>query len=273
MKVKTVTRYKNPGYPVKEEILADPQLLRRIPSRWEKNAYVMTALGLTVSLSACGASAEGAQGASDRVAPVFIHGGGSGAYGCVAVVSPYFLSEEEAFEIIRAEAESYGGLILTQEAAPELKNVKLPVTHIYPESEKAKEKTVKGSLQTDGWDPDKKIAIEFVSKSDVGNWNEPEEGVYATVEGYAIQDTAVRLQKSLEKASPEEVVGIFYDPYNYGDLIEEYNKIQKKYEGREGNYWAAMSEEQDEMARAAAEENLKAQVRDFIDWLKGQGVI
>lgn len=273
MKVKTVTRYKNPGYPVKEEILADPQLLRRIPSRWEKNAYVMTALGLTVSLSACGASAEGAQGASDRVAPVFIHGGGSGAYGCVAVVSPYFLSEEEAFEIIRAEAESYGGLILTQEAAPELKNVKLPVTHIYPESEKTKEKTVKGSLQTDGWDPDKKIAIEFVSKSDVGNWNETEEGVYATVEGYAIQDTAVRLQKSLEKASPEEVVGIFYDPYDYGDLIEEYNKIQKKYEDREGNYWAAMSEEQDEMARAAAEENLKAQVRDFIDWLKGQGVI
>lgn len=132
MKVKTVTRYKNPGYPVKEEILADPQLLRRIPSRWEKNAYVMTVLGLTVSLSACGAS---------------------GAYGCVSVVSPYFLSEEEAFEIIRAEAESYGGLILTQEAAPELKNVKLPVTHIYPESEKAKEKTVKGSLQTDGWEP------------------------------------------------------------------------------------------------------------------------
>lgn len=83
----------------------------------------------------------------------------------------------------------------------------------------------------------------------------------------------MRLQKSLEKASPEEVVGIFYDPYDYGELIEEYNKIQKKYEGREGNYWAAMSEEQDEMARAAAEENLKAQVRDFIDWLKGQGVI
>ena len=136
MKVKTVTRYKNPGYPVKEEILADPQLLRRIPSRWEKNAYVMTALGLTVSLSACGASTEGARGASDRVAPVFIHGGGSGAYGCVSVVSPYFLSEEEAFEIIRAEAESYGGLILTQEAAPELKNVKLPVTHIYSEPEK-----------------------------------------------------------------------------------------------------------------------------------------
>ena len=109
------------------------------------------------------------------VAPVFIHGGGSGAYGCVSVVSPYFLSEEEAFEIIRAEAESYGGLILTQEAAPELKNVKLPVTQIYSEPEKTKEKTVKGSLQTDGWDPDKRIAIEFVSKSDVGNWKETEE--------------------------------------------------------------------------------------------------
>ena len=135
-------------------------------------------------------------------------------------------------KIIRAEAESYGGLILTQEAAPELKNVKLPVTHIYSEPEKTKEKTVKGSLQTDGWDPDKRIAIEFVSKSDVGNWKETEEGVYATVEGYAIQDTAVRLQKSLEKASPEVVVGIFYDPYEYGDLIEEYDKIQKKYESR-----------------------------------------
>ena len=34
-----------------------------------------------------------------------------------------------------------------------------------------------------------------------------------------------------------------------------------------------MSEEQNDMARAATEENLKVQVRDFIDWLKGQGVI
>lgn len=45
---------------------------------------------------------EGGTEGKGLVAPVFIHGGGTGAYGCVAVTSPFFLSEEEAYEIIKS---------------------------------------------------------------------------------------------------------------------------------------------------------------------------
>lgn len=37
--------------------------------------------------------------------------------------------------------------------------------------------------------------------------------------------------------------------------------------------WEGAKLEQEARARAKSEEELRAQVRDFLDWLKGQGVI
>ena len=58
------------------------------------------------------------------MAPVFIHGEGTGAYGCIAVTAPFFLSEEEAWEIIKSEAESYKGITFARNTPPVLEDVK-----------------------------------------------------------------------------------------------------------------------------------------------------
>jgi hypothetical protein len=42
------------------------------------------------------------------VAPIFEHGEGRGATGCVVVTFPVFLSEEEAMQVIREELAEHG---------------------------------------------------------------------------------------------------------------------------------------------------------------------
>ena len=112
MEVRPVKTYRRPQYPQKTAVGRDPSLLRRIPHRWAKNTAVLTALGMTLTFSACshGVSPAPAGSAAPEtpagsptpantpamVAPIFEHGGGSGSFGCVSVVAPYFLSEEEA---------------------------------------------------------------------------------------------------------------------------------------------------------------------------------
>ena len=44
-----VPHYKEAAYPTKEQVMAHPELLRRIPRRWAGNPLVLTALGLVLS--------------------------------------------------------------------------------------------------------------------------------------------------------------------------------------------------------------------------------
>ena len=292
MKVKPRRFCLPPGYPEKEEFFAALDDAGYLPSRWAKNSVVMAALGMTLALSACSApaaedvtgAAEGETGAAETetkadgravftaaVAPVFIHGEGSGGFGCVAVTSPYFFSEAEAFEIIRSEAELYGGLVFDGDEPPVLENVRIPQTSLNDSGKKLITPYVNGSLELDGADREKHIAFEFVSSSDVVEWKK-ENGVYSTVSTYDMQSTAKDLQKGIKHHKGELQVGIFYDPYDYAALSGQYSEIDKKHSGPDRD-WAAVQEEKDEAAKAVSEENLRMQVRDFIDWLKGQGVI
>lgn len=267
MKVKPMRYYMPPGYPQKEAFLANPDGMGQIPVRWSKNGVVMTALGMTLVLSAC--SSSGADGG--MVAPLFIHGEGSGSFGCVAVTSPYFFSEEEAFEIIRSEAEEYGSLAFDGEESSTLENVKIPQTSLMDSGTKLFSSYRRGNLELDGVDKESKIAFEFVSSGDVGEWKK-EDGGYSTVYTYDMQTAAKNLQKGLKRHKGDLHVGIFYDPYDFSALQEEYEVIDRRYDGPDRD-WEAVQEEKNEAAKALSEENLRMQVRDFIDWLKGQGVI
>lgn len=187
-------------------------------------------------------------------APVFFHGDGIGSYGCVSVTSPYFLSEEEAFEIIQSEARDYGGISFTAESGMTLPDMSIPETVINGEQPK-KETTRKGDLDLDGGDRDKNIGFEFVSKSDVSSWEMEDVKSYSTVSTYATKDASQRLQKELEAYGPDMQVGVFYDPCCY---IDAEGMLQEK------NDQMAKDEEE---AMQISGENLRAQVRDFIDWL------
>ena len=165
MKVTPVVYYKKPGYPTGADMKSRPELLKKVPHRWSGNGVVLTALGMSLALCACAARGDtepggvkpgntepgvgepedtGAGGAGQDyrgktedgeahkglVAPVFIHGEGTGAYGCIAVTAPFFLSEEEAWEIIKSEAESYKGITFARNTPPVLEDVK-PVSYTH----------------------------------------------------------------------------------------------------------------------------------------------
>jgi len=171
--------------------------------------------------------------------PVFEHGDGRGAFGCDSVVPPVFFSEEEAKQIIRDEA-AEGGIDFT---GGRLIRGTFPSTILYWDGNPSYG-TWSGELMLDGYDAQLGIGFEFISKQDVIDWRTPY-GIFSTVEFYDMIDTAQRL------ASAADHVAVFYDPtpdwsLEDTDIYEQKNLMR---------------------------ENLRLQVRDFLEWLKAEGII
>ncbi|MCL2158340.1 MAG: hypothetical protein FWH48_02915, partial [Oscillospiraceae bacterium] len=91
--VTPVKKYAPPKYPTQKEAALAPELLRKLPSRWKKNAAVAAMLGLA-ALNSCGVFEAKIAGYSPNsenflnVAPIFIHGEGMGSLGCMMIAPP-----------------------------------------------------------------------------------------------------------------------------------------------------------------------------------------
>ena len=282
--------YNSPSYPTKEKIMQNPALLRKIPRRWAGNPLVLTALGLvlTAGLTACGtasdsilpdsaspaasdasgtgdsgssaepaASAEDSTGNSTEASvndakaldiPIFAHGTGRGSYGCESVAPPVFLSEEEAMQVIEEECAAQGIDISGQKTI----SGTFPATSTLPEavSGGASDQTYTGELTLDGYSEDLGIGVEFVSTDDILDW-QADTDTYATVEQYNLKGTAQRL------ADCTDNVAVFYDP-----MAADYN-----------DFTGSNEESYVESSKEQSLEELREQVRDFLQWLKAQGVI
>ena len=282
--------YKSPSYPTKEEIMQNPALLRKIPRRWASNPLVLTALGLVLSagLTACGttsdsilpdsaspaasdalgasnspssgnsiASAEDSTGNSTESSandaesldiPIFAHGTGRGSYGCESVAPPVFLSEEEAMQVIEEECAAQGIDLSGQKTI----SGTFPATSTLPEaiSDSDSDKTYTGELELDGYSEDLGIGVEFVSTDDIIDW-QTDTGMHATVDEYNLKGTAQRL------ADCTDNVAVFYDP-TADDYLDFTGSNEESYV---------------ESSKEQSLEELREQVRDFLQWLKAQGVI
>ncbi len=282
--------YKSPSYPTKEEIMQNPALLRKIPRRWAGNPLVLTALGLvlTAGLTACGtasdsilpdraspaasdaldatnppssgnsiASAVDSTGNSTEASvndakaldiPIFAHGTGRGSYGCESVAPPVFLSEEEAMQVIQEECAAQGIDISGQKTI----SGTFPATSTLPEavSGGASDQTYTGDLSLDGYSEALGIGVEFVSTDDILDWQTGTE-MHATVDEYNLKGTAQRL------ADCTDNVAVFYDP-----MAADYN-----------DFTGSNEESYMETGKEQSLEELREQVRDFLRWLKAQGVI
>ena len=287
-------RYSGANYPTKEQILLHPELLKTVPRRWTRNPVVLTALSLVLSagLTACGTASDSilpdsnsapavsdASGASNSSSsgnstisvasaedspqdsaensannakpldiPIFAHGTGRGSYGCESVAPPVFLSEEEAMQVIEEECAAQGIDLSGQKTI----SGTFPATSTLPEaiSGGASDQTYTGDLTLDGYSEDLGIGVEFVSTDDILDW-QADTGMAATVEEYDLKGTAQRL------ADCTDNVAVFYDPTadNYLDFT-----------GSNEESYLESSKEQ-------SLEDLREQVRDFLQWLKAQGVI
>lgn len=268
-KLTPASHYSAPKYPTKEAVTANPQLLSYIPRRWAKNPYVLTALSLVMAagLTACGSaqesesdfsfpspavsdspstdSVDNAQSESDTLdIPIFAHGTGRGGYGCESVAPPVFLSEEEAMQVIAEECAAQGIDI----SGTKTISGTFPATSLVPGNDTGD--TYTGSLTLDGYSEDLDLGIEFVSSEDILDWEAPS-GMHATVDDFRLKDTAQRLSDATDR------VAVFYDPTasNYEDFT------------------GSNEESYVENGKAQSLEALREQVRDFLQWLKAQGVI
>ena len=292
-----LSHYNDAKYPTKEQVSLHPELLRIVPRRWANNPVVLTALGLVLSagLTACGTTSQSilpdnsAPAASEEAAassvptshqspssvasaeksavdsaeasaetspnapealdiPVFAHGTGRGSYGCESVAPPVFLSEEEAMQVIQEECAAQGIDISGEKTI----SGTFPATSTLPEaiSGSDSDKTYTGELTLDGYSEDLGIGVEFVSTDDIIDWHVDTE-MHATVDEYNLKGTAQRL------ADCTDNVAVFYDP-----TADDYRE-----------FTGSNEESYVESSKEKSLEELREQVRDFLQWLKGQGVI
>lgn len=307
MKVKPLKKFRTPDYPNKSTVLRNPNILKSMPQRWKGNVKVGFAMSsaFLLLMTGCGnnpvgsdmnsttnsenvSTSEGINNLTvpnaehELVSPIFEHGSGRGSFGCVSVAPPAFFSEAEAFEIINEEA-GREGIVFDSEPI-QLENIEIPITYLFPRSEKGRQidlRTNKDTLELDGYDSEKKIAVEFVSKNDVVAWQDKNPEVWASVESYDSLGAAKKLNEGLQDKTDGNIAAVFYDPMGfdeqiYGDYREEFRKISDNTElsdEQKDAQWSELSKKYEETVKESKTAMLREQVKDFLNWLKAQGII
>ncbi len=281
IKAKPVKVYKTPSYPNMKKASLNPELLEKLPERWRHNKAVIAAIIAlsSLSLAACNETVKNsnninaAEAASEstsrntsepiyaKVAPIFEHGRGTGSLGCDMVVPPVFMSEQEAMAIIKNEALKAG---VNLDDVPDNYTVEAHAN-------------LGKAVGLEAADAEKGIAVSFISleESKVNT-----DKVVSTASGPLITTSSVSTYNMLNRAKDavkdwenKDIpykVGTFYEPgVEYEKEKEIYERVQSDSSLKsEEAYHKYISE-----VKKVSEEDLRAQVRDFIEWLRGQGII
>jgi hypothetical protein len=292
MKLEPVRHHPEPAYPTREWVKVHPELLRRLPARWRNNPFV---LGVLAAAPALGCNSRGPSGHGEgnsggptapsgarpedshhvgkrdplaKVAPIFQHGQGVASSGGVAATRIVFISEEEAVRIVREEAAKAG--LDFAPTGKTLNEIPLPVTDPYgtfesrqkdPPGGKPRPTSRTGRLELDGTAAKSGVSFEVVTKQDFDAWNVPGE-LGSTLSTFDLLGTARVLQAGLDQAAPAGTYAVFYDPlppYRQPTLEPNNSRLYE----RAG----------EEATLSQSREELRAQVRDFIAWLKAQGAL
>ena len=261
MRVRPVRRAAAPRYPTRDYLCEHPELLELVPERWRHNGLVLAVLGGVVSLIlACQTQAAGQQAAAapgttvddlpiarQQVAEIpmsgvikgtIVSGGVSSsraAFGCMAINPPMYLTEADARQVV----------------ADELK--------------KAPWRPTSGTL-----------TVRAVAYADVGKYPSCwylDSRKQNSSPGSDENAGAVRGQQrelgciSSLIPSKAAAVGVFYEPGSKEAAVKPQQPRTKIKNG------VADSKAVDRLDNSRESEQLRLQVRDFIQWLKAQGVI
>lgn len=249
MEARSVAHVPEPGYPTRRELLGGAA------------SFVLVAVTSCTSPSATG----GPRGTV--VAPIFVHGEGCGAMGCVVVSPPVFLSEEEGLQILR-EALAEQGIRLGPSGT--LAGVRLPLREWERRDENGEAVPVSGEkgadaghpFPLDGIDPDRHVAVGFLSQRDYfARGGAPSD---CTVQGYDFQEVARRLAELASKQGKDQVfLGLFYDPMArlQPEPLEQV---------RTAGDWREIWEQRNRQMKAQSAQLLRTQANDFVAWLKEQ---
>jgi hypothetical protein len=257
-------KYREPRYPTRLRAAANPKLLSdNLPPAWRGSKELAAAVLIAVVGINCKAQNQpmGKTGGKvpemALVLPIFDHGVGRGFTGGLGPI-PRFLSEEEGVQIISEEL-AKAGIKLNG------RNVDLPEIKIIPLQESKDcgpaKKPISWNedpeimaceipdqaqpLNIDAFNPDKKIAIEFVSDADYFNLGAPRHPLSSTVQYNDFKKVAQGLAAQVEKQGKGLYFGAFYEPM---------------WDDHPGG-------------GLTTKDLLRLQVQDFVQWLKAQGAI
>ncbi len=226
---------KAPGNPGENEFNVNESLHEgTIPSSWKQNALVTAAFMAFAALTASGVQAAGKQPASfDKVpalscsiqqdqgipsehssidclaaaeikavvAPVFIHGGGTGSSGGIAASPLSSLTEEEARKIIEGELKK-SGIVCDRHNHP----VKGAV--VKGQDSMAGNRELSLPLVADGLDSKHNLAYEYVPAKSYDKIAHSQNGTLTRVNYVALAES---VRKGFESAGTVNAV-VFYDP-------------------------------------------------------------
>ena len=329
MKIKPLRKYNVPDYPSKAQMEENPEMLENLPMRWTSSAKLSIIMGVGIMSKAFVASPENGDGKSEGivqaqaeekikkgfgtenvsakeepknsiVAPVLakaLENDGRGAFGCVAVNPPTFLSEPEALEIIKTELEK-GGLNLKEDVVVDGVACPNPDARYpdYDENGKRKndkEKIIHGKHTFDFASDDGRILIEFLSRKDYSEW-EGHSG--SSVQDYDFPDLVKTLSDEFGRYKGKKVFGIFFEPLASSSLLgldlEGIDDPEPRRKSSEISLpFSGEAYENSEFRRKAQEEyrlsqkkeasrlqekdkaKLREQVAFFVDYLKKNGYI
>ena len=235
MELRPVKQYAPPAFPTKTEINASPEVLRMLPKRWQQHAVLgslLAGIGFVAMPRLLHAEVDPqANPIAARVAPIFPYPGMLERIAIAGGIGfmPQFLAEEEARKIINEEAAKAG---LTFEA--DVRTIdKVPLTAVR-EVDEGRISVIKAPILLDGIDTKHRIGYEFVSQTDIEEWQKA--GITPVND---MSNHAAMLREGLTQAMPEGATAVFYDPSSM--------PLQGV--------------------------DLRQQVREFIAWLKAEGVI
>ena len=283
MKIKPLKSYKPPAYPTFHESRKDARLLERLPRRWGGRNRIATLLGTGLLLGAARAeNTAPAQGGetiaalppgrekdapqnavraipATRVAPILdeaLANDGRGAFGCVAISSPVFLSENEAVELILAELEKAGLKMRDMVAVDGLQtpDLKSEMERRKKEGGAGRQRVnvlKEGAHVFDFGTEDKSVAVKFLCHRDYKKWTN---GPFFGLGGfYDFSWLATEMGNAFRQRAEGDpvIIGLFFDP-----LVDSKN-----------------DSEQENGAVALGKEKLRAQVSHFVEYLKQEGVV
>ena len=239
LRVEPLEEYKTPEYPNQFEARKNPELLNKLPSRWQKNTKVIACIGLVGTMTLAGFlyinRDSNEQGVFPRNTTGNIttqipryellvrahHGGGGGA-----PIYVVYLTEQEALGIIRAGLENAG-----------LGFNSRPPNH-----------TIETTIYTD-WDS---FGIGRDMEIGINLYNREKNVGIAYIDGN--RSSARQVERAFARRHRNISVGAFYTPSETIGMRSPTNREK-------------------ENARISLEENLNRQVNDFIEWMEDEGII
>jgi hypothetical protein len=277
-------------------------LLERQPRRWGGSRSIATLLGTGLMIhivgSGCRSDSDGKpvrktgihialQKALEdienklralpatRVAPMLeeaLATDGRGSFGCVAVSSPVFLSENEAINLIEFELKK-AGLKLREMAR--LDGLQVPATDVGLDErgrggeELRPGKLTEGSYLFDFATEDGSVFVKYLYEKDHALWsNEPNYG--SSAQSYDFPWLARHVAEAFRQRTngPPVIIGVFFDPMAdfYGDRIRDEHGFPR-HMGNE------ISNPSVQKAAERNREKLRKQVSHFVEYLKQEGVV